>query len=70
MTDRIIVTCVQERLDNSILTVRINGTVVARVYRDTPQEWVVLPPEVKPTPQPRYKSLTAAIDALIAEQYP
>lgn len=68
MTDqeRIIVTCIQERLDNSVLTVRVHGKVVGRVVHDGKDRWVVHPPE--PPLPPVFPSLSAAVDALVATE--
>ena len=61
-----IVTCIQEKIGNSILIVRLDGHPVARVLEDRPGQWVVLPLE-DPKPRPSYPSLTDIVDALIAE---
>lgn len=65
MTERVIVTCIQERLDNSTLVVRLDGRMLGRVLKDGPERWVVLPPE---PPRPMfYPSLSAAVDALVED---
>lgn len=62
----LLVTAVQEKLDNHILTVRHNGTVIGRVYQDAPGKWRVLPPEQPKPPAVTYVSLIAAVEAMLA----
>jgi hypothetical protein len=68
MTDRtIVVTCIQEKLDNSRLTVRLNGKVIGYVLQDAKQKWIVrtAPP---PPEQVIRGSLQAAVEWLYAAE--
>ena len=58
-----LITAVQERLDNTTLTVRRDGKVLGRVVQDSAHKWLVLPPEV---PRKEYPTLQAAVEAMCA----
>jgi hypothetical protein len=62
-----IVTAIQEKLGNSILTVRKDGVLLGRVLQDAPGKWIVLPPETD-YPKESYRTLREIVDALIREK--
>lgn len=65
MTDKVVVvTAIQEKLENSTLTVRKDGKILGRVVQDSKHLWIVLPPE---PPRREYPSLQAAVEALCAD---
>jgi hypothetical protein len=64
VTDQIIITCIQEQLNHSTLTVRIAGKPVARVLQDGAHAWKVMP-YPQPEDEAIYPSLTAAVDMLV-----
>jgi hypothetical protein len=66
MSDKIIVTCMQERWDNATMIVRVNGKVLGRLVQDSAHKWLVYPPE--PPTISVYPSLTAAVDALVSAE--
>lgn len=62
---RLIVTVIQERLDNARLTVRVDGRVVGSVVQDAPKRWIV---QTAPPPEPHVvASLQEAVEWLLAE---
>lgn len=65
MPDVEIVTVIQERLDNSTLTVRYRGKVIGTVLRDGQHTWLATVPPMPSDGQTEVKSLTAAVDWLI-----
>ena len=65
MTTKVpLVTAMQEKLDNSMLTVRKDHVILGRVYCDAPGKWVILPPERPKLPRMEFPSLLSAVEAL------
>jgi hypothetical protein len=61
-----LVTCIQEKLDNSRLTVRVDGKVVGQVVQDAANKWIALPP---PQPPPQtYPTLESAVSAMVNKE--
>jgi hypothetical protein len=61
---RLLVTVIQERLDNSRLTIRVDGRVAGSVVQDAPKRWLV---QTAPPPEPHaVASLQEAVEWLLA----
>jgi len=63
-----IVTCIQERWDLSVMVVRIAGRPVARLIQDSKNTWKVLPLQTEM--DETYPTLTDAVDAIVAKHQP
>ena len=63
--DRLLVTVIQERLDNATLTVRADGEVIGSVIQDAKHKWIV---RKSPPPEPHtVESLRAAVEWLLTD---